>query len=84
MKSLVIAELKQESLDRNSPFYKLMKKERIRPYRLSKYCIGSVEIYGEEVLKFNRFKKKLLFLNKINHDNSNFYTRKRPRNFQFD
>jgi hypothetical protein len=26
-----------------------------------------VEIYGEEVLKFNRFKKKLLFLNKINH-----------------
>ena len=66
---LVIAELKQESLDRNSPFYKLMKKERIRPYRLSKYCIGSVEIYGEEVLKFNRFKKKLLFLNKINHAN---------------
>ena len=66
---LIIAELKQESLDRNSPFYKLMKKERIRPYRLSKYCIGSVEIYGEEVLKFNRFKKKLLFLNKINHAN---------------
>ncbi len=64
---LVIAELKQENLDRNSPFYKLMKKERIRPYRLSKYCIGSVEIYGEEVLRFNRFKKKLLFLNKINH-----------------
>jgi hypothetical protein len=64
---LIIAELKQEQLDRNSPFYQLMKKERIRPYRLSKYCIGSVEIYGEEVLKFNRFKKKLLFLNKINH-----------------
>ena len=66
-KQLIIAELKQEKLDRNSPFYALMKKERIRPYRLSKYCIGSVEIYGEEVLKFNRFKKKLLFLNKINH-----------------
>jgi hypothetical protein len=66
---LVIAELKQESLDRSAPFYQLMKKERIRPYRLSKYCIGSVEIYGEEVLKFNRFKKKLLFLNKINHAN---------------
>lgn len=64
---LVIAELKQEHLDRNSPFFQLMKKEHIRPYRLSKYCIGSVEIYGEEVLKFNRFKKKLLFLNKINH-----------------
>lgn len=66
-KQLVIAELKQESLNRNSPFYQLMKKEHIRPYRLSKYCIGSVEIYGKESLKFNRFKKKLLFLNKINH-----------------
>ncbi|MEN9699108.1 MAG: hypothetical protein RLZZ301_306 [Bacteroidota bacterium] len=66
-KQLVIAELKQEQLDRNSPFYRLMKAERIRPYRLSKYCIGSVEIYGKEKLKFNRFKKKLLFLNKINH-----------------
>lgn len=65
---LVIAELKQEHLDRSSSFFKLMKKESIRPYRLSKYCIGSVEIYGEEILKFNRFKKKLLFLNKINHD----------------
>jgi hypothetical protein len=67
-KQLVIAELKQEDLDRNSPFYQLMKDRQIRPYRLSKYCLGSVEIYGEEKLKFNRFKKKLLYLKKINHD----------------
>ena len=46
----------------------LMKEQRIRPYRLSKYCLGSVEIYGEDKLKFNRFKKKLLYLKKINHD----------------
>jgi hypothetical protein len=65
---LVIAELKQEDLDRNSPFYQIMKKRQIRPYRLSKYCLGSMEIYGEEKLKFNRFKKKLLYLKKINHD----------------
>jgi hypothetical protein len=67
-KQLVIAELKQEKLNRNSSFYQLMKKQQIRPYRLSKYCLGSVEIYGEDKLKFNRFKKKLLYLNKINHD----------------
>jgi hypothetical protein len=45
-----------------------MKELQLRPYRLSKYCLGSVEIYGEEKLKFNRFKKKLLYLKKINHD----------------
>jgi hypothetical protein len=67
-KQLVIAELKQEDLNRNSAFYQLMKQQQIRPYRLSKYCLGSVEIYGEEKLKFNRFKKKLLYLKKINHD----------------
>jgi hypothetical protein len=67
-KQLVIAELKQEDLNRNSFFYQLMKGQRIRPYRLSKYCLGSVEIYGEDKLKFNRFKKKLLYLKKINHD----------------
>lgn len=67
-KQLVIAELKQEDLNRNSVFYQLMKGQRIRPYRLSKYCLGSVEIYGEDKLKFNRFKKKLLYLKKINHD----------------
>jgi hypothetical protein len=65
---LVIAELKQEDLNRNSAFYQLMKELQLRPYRLSKYCLGSVEIYGEEKLKFNRFKKKLLYLKKINHD----------------
>ncbi len=67
-KQLVIAELKQEDLNRNSVFYQLMKEQRIRPYRLSKYCLGSMEIYGEDKLKFNRFKKKLLYLKKINHD----------------
>jgi hypothetical protein len=63
---LIIAELKQEVMDRNSSFFQLMKKKRIRPYRLSKYCIGSIELYGKDGLKFNRFKKKLLTLKKIN------------------
>jgi hypothetical protein len=63
--NLIIAELKQESVNRNSAFFALMKTKSIRPYRLSKYCIGSIELYGG-ILKFNRFKKKLLKLKKIN------------------
>jgi hypothetical protein len=68
--NLVIAELKQKCLNRNSAFYALMKQRMCRPYRLSKYCIGSIELYGESNLKFNRFKKKLLKLKKINTDAS--------------
>jgi hypothetical protein len=64
--NLIIAELKQEKVNRNSVFYQLMKSRCIRPYRLSKYCIGSIELYGN-TLKFNRFKKKLLQLKKINN-----------------
>jgi hypothetical protein len=62
--NLIIAELKQENLDRSSPFFSIMKAQTIRPYRLSKYCLGSIELYGN-LLKFNRFKRKLLKLKKI-------------------
>lgn len=64
--NLVIAELKQEKINPNSPFYKLMKTNVIRPYRLSKYCVGAIELYGISVLKYNRFKEKLLKLKSIN------------------
>jgi hypothetical protein len=63
--NLVIAELKQETVNRNSAYYELMKRNRIRPYRLSKYCIGSIELYSGS-LKYNRFKQKLLKLKSIN------------------
>jgi hypothetical protein len=66
--NLVIAELKQEKINRSSPFFKLMKTRGLRPYRLSKYCLGSMELYGEGKLKFNRFKRKLLYLKKMNND----------------
>ncbi|XOV68348.1 MAG: polyphosphate polymerase domain-containing protein [Fluviicola sp.] len=65
MNNLVIAELKQERLSRQSPFYKVVKSMMIRPYRISKYCIGVIELYGKENVKYNRFKKKLLKLNKL-------------------
>ncbi|MDX1653083.1 MAG: polyphosphate polymerase domain-containing protein [Brumimicrobium sp.] len=63
---LVIAELKQEKLDRGSIFYRMMRSKGMRPYRLSKYCIGAIELYSEKELKYNRFKKKLLKLKLIN------------------
>jgi hypothetical protein len=65
LNQLVIAELKQERLSRQSPFYKIMKRRLIRPYRLSKYCIGVIELYGKSNVKYNRFKKKLLRINKL-------------------
>ena len=64
--NLVIAELKQENISRNSTFFQLMKQLQIRPYRLSKYCIGSIQIYGNKHFKYNNFKKKLIQLQKIN------------------
>lgn len=64
---LVIAELKQEETNKTSPFYVMMKRKMIRPYRLSKYCIGMIEIYGSPYVRYNRFKKKLLQLKKISY-----------------
>lgn len=64
--NLVIAELKQEIVRRNSPFFDTMKKNGIRPYRLSKYCMGALELYGSTTLKYNRFKEKLRRLKTIN------------------
>lgn len=64
--NIIIAELKQGKAMRNSPFYQLMKTHQIRPLRVSKYCIGIIMMYGKTNVKYNRFKKKLLKLNKIN------------------
>ncbi len=65
MSNIVIAELKQHKAKRNSVFYQLMKKHMIRPLRISKYCIGIVNMYGKDNVKYNRFKKKLITLKKI-------------------
>ncbi|MFN9494811.1 MAG: polyphosphate polymerase domain-containing protein [Bacteroidota bacterium] len=62
---LVIAELKQSAhvLD---PFKRqLFKDERIYPVSISKYIIGSLLI--DPTLKYNNFKEKLLFINKLKH-----------------
>lgn len=62
---IVIAELKQEKISRNSPFFSVVKKHQIRPYRISKYCIGVIKLLGAENIKYNRFKKKILKLDKL-------------------
>lgn len=65
---IVIAELKQEKIDRRSPFFTIMKEYQIRPYSISKYCIGTIELHTEKKLKYNRFKSKLLKLKKLKND----------------
>ncbi len=65
VENIVIAELKQGKAMRNSPFYQLMKKNQIRPLKISKYTIGVIMLYGVENVKYNRFKKKLLKLKKL-------------------
>lgn len=59
----VIAELKQGNVNRDSVFYKLMKENEIRPYSISKYCVGAVSLNPK--LKYNNFKEKLLLIDKL-------------------
>ncbi|MCF6351001.1 MAG: polyphosphate polymerase domain-containing protein [Flavobacteriaceae bacterium] len=61
--NLVIIELKQERYDRNSPIVKILKKYRTHPYSISKYCVGILNLYKN--IKHNRFKQKLIKINKI-------------------
>ncbi|HSA15084.1 MAG TPA: VTC domain-containing protein [Spirochaetota bacterium] len=60
--NLVIAELKQGSFSRNSPFMQCFRDMRIFPAKFSKYCTGVA--LTERNVKTNRFKKRLLQLEK--------------------
>jgi len=64
--NLVIAEVKQERTS-GSPFINLMQENHIHPLSISKYCIGIASMNPE--IKINRFKSKLLHVNKLcNHN----------------
>ena len=65
--NLVIAEVKQAGKTR-TPVLNTLRNMRIKPESLSKYCLGMASLYPE--LKHNNFKEKIIYLNKINHDNS--------------
>jgi len=62
--NLVICELKQEKAVRNSPIHSALKHYRIRPTRVSKYCVGIGLLYDD--IKKNRFKQKQIKINKLN------------------
>lgn len=64
-KNIIIAELKQERLNRESIFYKLMRKNRIRKTGMSKYCFATSTIFP--TLKSNRFKPNFTILDKNNN-----------------
>jgi hypothetical protein len=63
MNKLVIAELKQEKVNRHSKAFAAFKKRLIRPERISKYCIGIAML--KDGVKKNTFKHKLLKIDKI-------------------
>jgi len=62
-KKLVIIEVKQERLDRNSPIISILKSIGNNPERISKYCLGMVSLYKD--LKYNIFKQKIMRINKM-------------------
>lgn len=62
---IAIVEVKQEKYALSS-FRKLMQEKRLHEFYLSKYCLGITCLH--EDLKKNRFKRKLLALNKLGYD----------------
>ncbi len=64
LSNIVIAEVKQERVNLNSPLIRILKSYGIRQTSLSKYCVGSLYCY--DGLKYNSFKEKLLKIDKLN------------------
>ena len=63
LKQIIIAEVKQEKMSRSSDFMRIAKEMHILPIRISKYCMSALELNPS--LKQNRFKEKVLFINKL-------------------
>lgn len=62
LKDIVIIELKQDG-NIYSPARKLLAEEHIHPVSISKYCLGSILTNPD--IKYNRFKSRLIQINKI-------------------
>lgn len=60
--NLVIAEVKQKKIG-DSPFLQVMKNNRVREGGISKYCFGVISLIRG--IKTNKFKPKLLNVNKV-------------------
>lgn len=64
--NLVIAEVKQEKVNRNSKVMTVLKDIGIREASFSKYTAGATLLNGN--LKYNKFKPNMLYLNNIHKD----------------
>ena len=64
LNGLVIIEVKQDRVNKESIVFKALKKYAIRPASVSKYCVG-ISLLGDQ--KSNNFKNILLKINKISH-----------------
>ncbi|MDH6358346.1 polyphosphate polymerase domain-containing protein [Parabacteroides sp. PF5-9] len=62
IEELVIVELKQDG-NYTSYAKKILSQHQIRPASISKYCLGS--ILTDDTIKYNRFKKKIRYINKL-------------------
>jgi len=60
---LVIIEVKQEDPKPFLPLVNLFKKYKIYPLRISKYCVGIINVYPD--IKHNNYKQKLRKLRNI-------------------
>jgi hypothetical protein len=65
IENIVIVEVKQQK-HAFSPFRHLMRENQLHEFYLSKYCLGITCLH--ESLKKNRFKRKLMALNKLGYD----------------
>ena len=65
---LVVIELKQDALA-PSPMKQILAQLRVKPYKLSKYCIG--EALTNPLVKHNRFKAKIRAIGKMAAHDSN-------------
>jgi hypothetical protein len=60
---LVISEIKQKEYNPKSKFIHILRSLKIPEMRFSKYCMGM--LHANKGIKYNRFKPKLLQINKI-------------------
>ena len=73
LSNLVIAEVKQEKVDRSSKVMKALKKHGVRQASFSKYASG-VALLNKK-LKYNQFKSNMLYLNKIHKNHGVIWNR---------
>ena len=60
---LAVSEIKQKKYDPKSDFIQILRDLKIPEMRFSKYCMGMLHVHKD--IKHNRFKPKLLRINKI-------------------